>query len=183
MIRQLGPATLFCSFSSAETQWTHLLRILGQLVDNKQFTDAELDNLNWDERCRLIQTDPVTCARHFDYQVNQFLSNFLLSSAEPLGKISDWFYRVEYQQRGSPHIHMLIWVEDAPEFHVKSDAEVTTYIDKIITCQKPTDNPELLNLVNRQLHRHSHTCHKNTKTECRFNYPQPPMRQTKILYL
>ncbi len=34
MIRQLGPATLFCSFSSAETKWIHLLRILGQLVDN-----------------------------------------------------------------------------------------------------------------------------------------------------
>ena len=29
MIRQLGPASLFCSFSSAETQWIHLLRILG----------------------------------------------------------------------------------------------------------------------------------------------------------
>ena len=25
MIRQLGPATLFCSFSPAETQWLHLL--------------------------------------------------------------------------------------------------------------------------------------------------------------
>ena len=32
MIRQLGPATLFCSFSSAETQWTHLLRILAWLT-------------------------------------------------------------------------------------------------------------------------------------------------------
>ena len=30
--------------------------------------------------------------------------------------------------------------------------------------------------------RHSHTCCKNTKRECRFNYPQPPMRQTEILY-
>ena len=36
MIRQLGPATLFCSFSSAETQWAYLLRILGQLVDHKE---------------------------------------------------------------------------------------------------------------------------------------------------
>ena len=181
MIRQLGPATLFCSFSSAETQWIHLLQILGQLVDHKQYTDDELENLNWEEKCRLIQTDPVTCARHFDYQVNQFLTNFLLGSAEPLGTISDWFYRVEYQQRGSPHIHMLIWLDGAPEFQVKSDAEVTGFIDNIITCQKPTDNPELLSLVNRQVHRHSHTC-RNTKSECRFNYPQPPMRQTKILY-
>ena len=33
---------LFCSFSSAQTQWTHLLRILGQLVDKNN----ELENLN-----------------------------------------------------------------------------------------------------------------------------------------
>ena len=96
MIRQLGHASQFCSFSSAETQWLHLLRILGQLVDLKQYTDEELENFNWEDRCRLIQSDPVTCARHFDYQVNQFLTNFLLSSAEPLGKISNWFYHVEY---------------------------------------------------------------------------------------
>ena len=76
MIRQLGPATLFCSFSSAETQWIHLLRILGKLVDDKEYSDIELENLNWEEKCRLIQSDPVTCARHFDYQFNQFLRHF-----------------------------------------------------------------------------------------------------------
>ena len=69
MIRQLGSASLFCSFSSAETQWTHLLRILGKLVDNKTYTDTELENLNWEEKSRLIKSDPVTCAMHFDYQV------------------------------------------------------------------------------------------------------------------
>ena len=182
MIRQLGPATLFCSFSSAETHWIHLLRILGKLVDHKDYTDNELENFNWEEKCRLIQSDPVTCARHFDYQFNQFLKILLLSNAEPLGKISDWFYRVEYQQRGSPHIHMLIWLENAPQFGEDSDEKVTCYIDKIITCQKPINNPELLNLINRQVHRHSHTCRKNTNSQCRFNYPQPPMRQTRILY-
>lgn len=46
MIRQLGPATLFCSFSSAETQWIHLLRILGKLVDDKEYSDTGLENLN-----------------------------------------------------------------------------------------------------------------------------------------
>ena len=125
MIRQLGPATLFCSFSSAETQWTHLLRILGKLVDNGEYSDNELENLNWEEKCRLIQSDPVTCARHFDYQFNQFLRHFLKSSAAPLGKIADWFYRVEYQQRGSPHIHMLIWLESAPVYGCDDDEDVT----------------------------------------------------------
>lgn len=28
-----------------------------------------------------------------------------------LGIISDWFYRVEHQQLGSPDIYMLVWVE------------------------------------------------------------------------
>ena len=65
MIRQLGTASLFCSFSSAETQWTHLLKILGNLVDNKEYTNEEINNFNWEERCRLIQSDPVTCSRHF----------------------------------------------------------------------------------------------------------------------
>ena len=46
MIRQLGPATLFCGFSPAETHWLHLIRILGQLVDHKQYTDEELKNFN-----------------------------------------------------------------------------------------------------------------------------------------
>ena len=136
MIRQLGPATLFCSFSSAETQWIHLLRILGKLVDNREYSDNELENLNWEEKCRLIQCDPVTCARHFDYQFNQFLRHFLMSSATPLGKIADWFYRVEYQQRGSPHIHMLIWLESAPVYGFDEDEDVTSFIDEIITCKK-----------------------------------------------
>ena len=178
MIRQLGPASLFCSFSSAETKWLHLLRIL---VDNTDYTDEQLDNLDWNEKCRLIQSDPVTCARHFDFQFNTFLKQFLKSNCAPLGKIKDWFYRVEYQQRGSPHIHMLIWLEDAPVFGLDKDEDVTAFVDKIITCKKPDDDPILLDLVNRQTHRHSHTCRKK-KNVCRFNYPQPPMRSTQILH-
>ena len=174
MIRQLGPASLFCSFSSAETQWIHLLRILVKIVDNKEYTDSQLENLNWEEKSRLIQSDPVTCARHFDYQVSQFLQKFLMAEKAPLGRIADWFYRVEYQQRGSPYIHMLIWLENAPVFGVNDDEEVTAFIDSIITCSKPSDNPTLLQLVSRQMHRHSHTCRKGTKAECRFSYPQPP---------
>ena len=152
MIRQLGPATLFCSFSSAETQWIHLLRILGNLVDNKQYRDTQLDKMNWEEKCRLIQSDPVTCARHFEYQVSKFINHFLKSDLHPLGKIADWFYRLEYQQRGSPHIHILIWLEDTPLFGVDNDAKVVSCIDKIISCQKPTSNPELLKLVSRYVH-------------------------------
>ena len=141
----------------------HLLKILGKLVEQRNYTDEELENLNWEEKCRLIQSDPVTCARHFDYQFNTFLKQFLLSKIAPIGKIKDWFYRVEYQQRGSRDVHMLMWLEDAPVFGVDEDENVASFIDKIVSCRKPDDDTTLLNLVNRQMHRHSHTCRKNQK--------------------
>ena len=58
--RQLRPATLVCSFPAAETQWIHLVRILGKLLDVKEYFENELENLNWEQKCRLIQIDPVT---------------------------------------------------------------------------------------------------------------------------
>jgi hypothetical protein len=63
-----------------------------------------------------------------------------------------------------------------------SDCDIVSFIDKIITCEKPTENAELLPLVNRQVHCDSHTSRKKSKSVCRFNYPQPPMRSTNILY-
>lgn len=79
MIRQLRPAPLFCTFFSAETQWVHLPRILGKLVEKKDCTKNELEKLNWEEKSKLIQSDPVTCGRRPDYQINQFIQKFLLS--------------------------------------------------------------------------------------------------------
>ena len=52
-----------------------------------------------------------------------------MSNYAPLGKVKDWFYRVEHQQRGSLHIHMLIWLEGAPVFGVDKLEGVTTFID------------------------------------------------------
>ena len=77
---------------------------------------------------------------------------------------------------------MLIWLEDAPVYRCNNDSDVTTFIDKIITCKKPNNDPELVLLVNRQMHRHCQTCRKKSKAECRFNFPQPPMKSTNILH-
>ena len=41
MIRQLCPVTLLCSFSSAETQWIDLLKILGKRLDNRDYCGSE----------------------------------------------------------------------------------------------------------------------------------------------
>lgn len=180
MIRQLGPATFFCSFSSAETKWKHLIRMLAKLNDGIDCSDDEIAHMSWENICRLIRSDPVTCARHFDYQLRQFIHKFLLSKHAPIGIIQDWFYRVEMQSRGSCHVHFIIWIVDAPQFGKSDNKDLIRFIDENVSCAKPQENTELASLVGRQIHRHSKAC-QTRRGACRFHYPQPPMLKTCIL--
>ena len=182
MIRQLGPATFFMSLSAAETKWTHLLKILGKAVDKVDYTDEDIKIMRWEEKCRLVQSDPITCARHFDYMLRTLISKFLKSPEAPIGTLEEYFYRVEMQHRGSCHVHMVVWIAGAPKLENATFDEITTFVDKYITCAKaPANNTEKEELVSRQKHTHTSTCKKNSHSRCRFNYPQPPFPETTIL--
>lgn len=69
MIRQLGLPTWFGSLSSADTKWNDLLRVLARLNDGTEKSDEELEKMNWNEKTKLVQKDPVTCSRFFDHRV------------------------------------------------------------------------------------------------------------------
>ena len=140
MIRQLGAANLFLTLSAAETRWPHLLKILSKIVDNINLSDDDISNMTWADKCRLISTDPVTCARHFDYCVQQFFNTFLKSPISPLGVLSDFWYRVEFQHRGSPHLHCLLWIANVPHYGIHPTDDVIQYIDSVITCRKTWQN-------------------------------------------
>ena len=60
----------------------------------------------------------------------------LKSEVTPVGEIADFFYRVEFQQRGSPHIHALLWIKNAPQFEVDSSDKIVEFVDKYLTCEK-----------------------------------------------
>ena len=132
MIRQLSLPTWFMSLSAADTRWTDLLKMLAKLNDGIDYSEKELENLSWQEKTQLVQKDPVTCSRYFDHRVQEFLNTVLKSSCEPIGKLLDYFYRVEFQQRGSPHIHMLVWIENAPTLETNSEREIVQFVDKIL---------------------------------------------------
>ena len=179
MIRQLGNPTWFCSFSAAETRWIHLIKILGRLIDNKDYTDDEITQMTWQKKSELIQKDPVTCARNFEHMVQLFIHDFIKSSCQPVGEVIDFFYRVEFQQRGSPHIHGLFWIKNAPEYGRDCDEDIIKFVDSYISCK--ADSEDLSELVNLQRHKHSKTCKKKGRAICRFNFPLPPMPRTMIL--
>lgn len=64
------------------------------------------------------------------------MQKILKSSLNPLGKIVDFFVRVEFQRRDSPHIHMLLWIENAPIYGEMTTQEKEAFIDKHCKCSK-----------------------------------------------
>ena len=78
---------------------------------------------------------------------------FILNiDGKPIGDILDNFWRVEFQQRGSPHIHSLWWVKDAPNLRTVEIKRATPeFIDKYIICSVPVigEDDELRSLVMR----------------------------------
>lgn len=77
--------------------------------------------MEWSEKNEILRCNPVTVARMFDHRFQVFHKEVILSPAEPIGKVVDFFQRVEFQQRGSPHMHCLYWIENAP--NIDSDGE------------------------------------------------------------
>ncbi|XP_054711012.1 uncharacterized protein LOC129220608 [Uloborus diversus] len=110
------------------------------------------------------------------------LFKVILSQSGPFknNPITEFFTRVEFQHRGSPHIHSLLWAANAPNYDPE-DLQITneclSFIDKYITCSSSHE------FASFQKHKHTYTCkkmEKNTKL-CRFGLPAPPMKLTKIL--
>jgi hypothetical protein len=161
MIRQLGIPTWFCSFSAADMRWSEVINtILKQQGDCR-----DISALDWNDKCDILRSNPVTAARMFDQRFHLFLKDVILSEAKPIGKVTDYFYRVEFQQRGSPHTHCLFWIENAPQLEHNSKREVAQFVDKYVSCKLPSQekDAELHEIVSQvQVHskRHSKTCKK-----------------------
>ena len=149
------------SLSAADTRWTDLLKMLAKLNNGVNYTDKDIEGLTWQEKTKLVQKDPVTCSRYFDHRVQEFLNTILKSNCEPIGKMGDFFYRAEFQQRGSPHIHMLVWIENAPTLEKNSEEEIVQFVDKHLICG--VNDEETAQLVELQTHKHSRTCRKKGK--------------------
>ena len=180
-IRQLGIPTFFVSLSAADTKWPELLQSLGKIVDGRLYTLDDINAMSFTDKTRLVNSDPVTCARYFDRRFQFFLKHIIYKSPHPLGPITDHFYRIEFQHRGSPHVHMILFSESAPKYNKDEDnVRVIEYIDKYISCSlepRVEANP----YINYQVHKHSKTCRKGGRPTCRFHYPLPPFEKTVIL--
>lgn len=108
MIRQLGVPTLFVTVSAAETKWNELLCILKKVIDDDVMTEEEAEQLTYDEKARLLQSDPITTARYFDHRFRELKKTWMDKEGPFAGYIiNEYFFRVEFQHRGKFNITML----------------------------------------------------------------------------
>lgn len=184
MVNVLGPGTLFITLSCNDLHWNFMLKacLKAQGDDN-----IDPSNLTIDERQLLIENNPVVVSRVFNKEAQNFIR--LLKNGEALNgwKAEDYWYRVEYQQRGSPHLHFIVWLKNFPKL---DSLEGLKEMDEISRCDIPENDIELAELAKKyQMHRHSHTCFKMNKPQkdgqkkptCRFGFPRPPCAKTRVL--
>ena len=103
------------------------------------------------------------------------------STAKPLGEIVDYAIRIEFQARGSPHAHCVIWVKDAPEFGVDNNDDVCDFIDQYVSCKVPAEDGKLKDLV-LLLQKHKHS--RETKpVASNLPVPKPSLQKSILIVL
>jgi hypothetical protein len=147
MVEQLGIPTWFLTLSCADLRWPELFQIIAKTKGNN-ITDEEVECLSYHERRPMLNLNPVIVAKHFQYRVETFFREVLMTNANPIGKIIYYALRIEFQMRGSSHLHALIWTSDCPKLTDDTkDAYIAyiAYIDQHVQAYLPDKDtdPEL----------------------------------------
>ena len=83
MVKQLGIPIYFLTLSRTELRWEELPYIINKL-DNLGLSWGELKNFSYQDRCNLLNNNPVLVARNFQYKVEVFFKEITIDG--PLGK-------------------------------------------------------------------------------------------------
>ena len=146
MVKQLGCPSFFLTLSCADLRWNDLVEVILK-TRNLKMTAEEIKAMDYFKRCKFLNDNPVTVLRHFEHRVEVFFREVILISG-PLSNVNYYAIRVEFQVRGSPHVHSCLWVHNSPTIDGDQDLYVK-YLDSVISANMPSqnDDPELYELV------------------------------------
>lgn len=172
MTRQLRTPHWFVTTSPSETRCPELIKLLLKVNKKEnevetQYSDKEIFELPRSKLNALISSDPITVARYMDNR----LKALRLFIHNPNGPFSDhpptdYFARLDHQEKGCLHCHEEIWCEGAPRYdsskfekdhekranfdeqdiwkqmeqEQKENEILISYIDSHVTCHRPSDD-------------------------------------------
>ena len=62
---------------------------------------------------KLSTEDPISVSRKFSLKFHAFFRTVIMKG-DVLSKVDHFYWEKEYQARGAPHYHVLLWIRDAP---------------------------------------------------------------------
>ncbi|KAK9072558.1 hypothetical protein SSX86_008992 [Deinandra increscens subsp. villosa] len=141
-----------------------------RVYGNPQYFITFTCNVKWPEIQRYMsrypmlkaQDKPEIVSRVFQIKLKAFIK--FLKVSKPFGDVSAYVYTVEFQKRGLPHCHFLIWVTDP--FKIRNPDELDRYISAEIP--DPVSEPELYKIVTDFMI-HGPCGKMNTKAVCMSN--------------
>ena len=121
--------------------------------------------------------------------------------------VDDYVVRIEWQKRGYPHAHMMLWTRgllhpteepEEPREHDFGDSDSETVLDgraprtvedaydRYVCTRTPRrwaeiyKDAEMSKLAELQVHHHSAYCGAYALGACRFGFPQLPVQRTRL---
>lgn len=130
MVDTLGLPTVFFTHSAADHQWPELAHLL-----------SPEDPDSSSSRSRAVIENPALSDWFFTHRIQKFIKIFYID----IMGASDFWFRFEWQHRGSPHVHGIAWFADAPDIQqvMATDPDSSTrqefirYVDKIVSTTNP----------------------------------------------
>ena len=120
MLQTLGIPTWFLTLPAVDLHWSEMIQAVA-VQFGKKLSQKDVFKISIADRSRYLCQNPITGVQKFQHIVEAFFSEYLLSDTHPLGHITDYVIKIEFQMRGSPHAHCLPWIKDAPKLDKDPD--------------------------------------------------------------
>ena len=161
MLHSIGIPMWFLTLSAADLHWPEMIQAVA-MQHGKKLSQRDVLKMTMQEMSKYLHQNPVTGVHMFQHRLESFFSQYILSDAHPIGNVTDYVIKIEFQMRGSPHAHCLLWVRDAPRINEDTDEVVCEFIDKYISASPPVITDQNIHDVTLrqtlQKHIHAENC-------------------------
>lgn len=109
-----GLSSLFVTINPADLHSPIVMLYAGKEINVDSLMPENFPTVT--ERARLAHLDPTAIAKYFDLIIRniiKYIVGYKRPGGSVFGEIKNYYAVIEYQDRGTPHCHMLIWLEGA----------------------------------------------------------------------
>ena len=183
-VESLGPFTFFFTLSCPDKRWPEVFATMksregaevefqcgtedydsdkpsfeqGEILINGEPTDKAVQSESLHE---MVKNDVLPVVRIFDNKLTNVIKHIIMGPGNPMN-ITKYTYRVEFQARGMPHAHGVLWSDtDDPgtkqalanisegAFEIGDDSyeKAVNFIDKHISCDTSPTDTDLAEIV------------------------------------